>query len=304
MRKFLFWFSIVFFIAYIFCSYNVKIALPNQTVVIKQWDRPVRQVENGLAIKIPFIQKFEVVDTSMVMYSSKSSNTYTKDNKIFIMGPNIVFNIRDVNQMLLTVKNYIGATSRVEDVVYEISKNVFAKYNYSDIIKNCEVGDAETGTLKIEINPILSKIEEEITNLAQDKIKDYGLEIRRVIIPSIYLPEQNVEAIFTNITADRKRVADEIINDGIRQANDIRAEFQKQIKLLYNEAELYKSNTIAQGNEEAKNIYNSVYSTDVDFYQYYKTIKMWENVADSAGDNEITIQIPADSEIGKILMGN
>lgn len=304
MRKFFFWFGIIFFIVYLFCSFNVKIALPNQTVVIKQWDRPVRQVANGLAIKIPFIQKFEVVDTSMVMYSSKSSNTYTKDNKIFIMGPNIVFNISDVNQMLLTVKNYLGATSRVEDVVYEISKNVFAKYNYSDIIKNCEIGDADAGTLKIEINPILSQIEEEITKLAQDKIKDYGLEIRRVIIPSIYLPEQNVEAIFSNITADRKRVADEIINDGIRQANDIRAEFQKQIKLLYNEAELYKSNTIAEGNEEAKNIYNSVYSTDVDFYQYYKTIKMWENVADSADDKEIIIQIPADSEIGKILMGN
>ena len=303
MRKFLFWFSIAFFIVFAFCSGNVKVTLPNQTVVVKQWDRPVKLVSSGLAIKIPFIQKFEVVDTSMVMYASKPSNTYTKDNKIFILGPNIVFNIKDVNQMLLTVKNYNGATSRVEDVVYEISKNIFAKYNYTDIIKNCETGDKEAGKIDVSINPILNNIEKEITEAAQEKIKQYGLEISHVIIPSIYLPNQNVEAIFANITADRKRVADEIKNDGIRQANDIRAEFQKQIKLLHNEAELYKSNTIAQGNDEAKNIYNSVYTTDTDFYQYYKTIKMWENIADSATDNEITIQIPGNSEIGKILMG-
>lgn len=304
MRKILFWFSIAFFVLFLFCSANVKVALPNQTVVVKQWDKPVKLVSAGLAFKIPFIQKFEVIDTSKVMYSSKPSNTYTKDNKIFILGPNIVFSIKDVNQMLLTIKNYNGATSRVEDVVYEISKNIFAKYDYNSIIKNCETGDKEAGKIEVSINPVLNEIEKEITEAAQERIKQYGLEISHVIIPSIYLPNQNVEAIFANITADRKRVADEITNDGIRQANDIRAEFQKQIKLLNNEAELYKSNTIAQGNDEAKKIYNSVYATDTDFYQYYKTIKMWENIADKSADNEITIQIPSNSEIGKILMGN
>jgi modulator of FtsH protease HflC len=286
----------------IFCTFNVRAVYPQQTMVIKSFDKPVRYVGNGIAIKLPFINTFMIVDNNIKRYDSKTSNVYTKDNRVLILGPTTLFKITDIKQYLITVKNESGAISRIEDTVYEITKTVFSKYTYADIVKNV-LEEKEDKSLEIAKNETLSQIEAEIDSLAKEKIKDYGLTIESVVIPSIMLPEDNVKTVYNNITADRKRAADEVLNQGIKEANEYRAAFGKQIQLLRNEANLYKDQQISEGKAEAKKIYESVYEADAGFYSYYKTIKMYEEMAKNAKAGEMIMQIPSDSEIGKILLG-
>jgi modulator of FtsH protease HflC len=286
----------------IFCTFNVRAVYPQQTMVIKSFDKPVRYVGNGIAVKLPFINTFMIVDNNIKRYDSKTSNVYTKDNRVLILGPTTLFKITDIKQYLITVKNESGAISRIEDTVYEITKTVFSKYTYADIVKNV-LEEKEDKSLEIAKNETLSQIEAEIDSLAKEKIKDYGLTIESVVIPSIMLPEDNVKTVYNNITADRKRAADEVLNQGIKEANEYRAAFGKQIQLLRNEANLYKDQQISEGKAEAKKIYESVYEADAGFYSYYKTIKMYEEMAKNAKAGEMIMQIPSDSEIGKILLG-
>jgi modulator of FtsH protease HflC len=289
-------------IVIIFCTFNVRAVYPQQTMVIKSFDKPVRYVGNGIAVKLPFINTFMIVDNNIKRYDSKTSNVYTKDNRVLILGPTTLFKITDIKQYLITVKNESGAISRIEDTVYEITKTVFSKYTYADIVKNV-LEEKEDKSLEIAKNETLSQIEAEIDSLAKEKIKDYGLTIESVVIPSIMLPEDNVKTVYNNITADRKRAADEVLNQGIKEANEYRAAFGKQIQLLRNEANLYKDQQISEGKAEAKKIYESVYEADAGFYSYYKTIKMYEEMAKNAKAGEMIMQIPSDSEIGKILLG-
>lgn len=294
--------AIFIIVVIIFFTFNVRAVYPQQTMVIKSFDKPVRYVGNGIAVKIPLINTFMVIDNNIKRYDSKASNVYTKDNRVLILGPTTLFKITDIKQYLVTVKNESGAISRIEDTVYEITKTVFSKYTYADIVKNV-LEEKEDKSLEIAKNEILSQIESDIESLAKEKIKDYGLTIESIELPSIMLPEDNVKTVYNNITADRKRAADEVLNQGIKEANEYRAAFGKQIQLMRNEANLYKDQQISEGKAEAKKIYESVYEADADFYSYYKTIKMYEEMAKNAKDGEMVIQIPSDSEIGKILLG-
>jgi modulator of FtsH protease HflC len=302
ITKFLNIMAIFIIVALLFCTFNVRAVYPQQTIVIKSFDKPIRYVGNGIAVKLPLVNNFMTVDNNIKRYDSKASNVYTKDNRVLILGPTTMFKITDIKQYLVSVKNESGAISRLEDTVYEITKTVFSKYTYADIVRNVLEEKADK-SLEIKKNETLSNIEAEIDSLAKEKIKDYGLTIESVVLPSIMLPEDNVKTVYNNITADRKRAADEVLNQGIKEANEYRATFGKQIQLLRNEANLYKDQQVSEGKAEAKKIYESVYKADADFYSYYKTIKMYETQAKNAKDGEMIIQIPSNSEIGKILLG-
>lgn len=93
-------------------------------------------------------------------------------------------------------------------------------------------------------------------------------------------PKENLEAIYRTIISERQKVAAEIEN----------------------ETQLYEKSAVAKGMDEAQKIYDTMYKTDSSFYEFFRTIKMYEKLAKEK-NGDMTITIPIDSPVGKVLMG-
>ncbi|MBZ0265338.1 protease modulator HflC [bacterium] len=253
-----------------------------EQVIILQFGKPVGMVNNaGLKFKLPppfnTIERFE---KRLLIYDSPPNIVVTQDKKNLVVDSYARWQIVDPLLFRQTVRTESGAQARLDDIIY------------SDLLQ--ELGQHE-------MEEVVSENREDImvavTRYANEKAKDFGLEILDVRIKRTDLPRENEDAIFRRMRAERMRIANLYRSEGEEEALKIRAEADKQIKVIM--ADAYKESQILRGEAEAIAVktYADAFNKDPDFYEFFRTLQMYEN----ALDENTTLVLPPDSEVYKYL---
>ncbi|MDX8390594.1 MAG: protease modulator HflC [Mariprofundaceae bacterium] len=216
----------------------------------------------GLHFKLPW-QSVERFDKRLLVLDAAPNEVITKDKKSILVDNYSRWRIVDPLQVYQVARNQAGVASRMEDVIRGKMRQVLGQHTLHEIVSGGEESNLRTDL-------ILS-----ITEKANASVVDLGIVIEDVRIKRADLPQENSEAVFQRMKAERQRIAKEYRSQGEEAAREIRAKADKDVKILV--ADAYKNAEIlrGEGEAEANGIYVSAHKKDPEFYAFLRSLEAY-----------------------------
>ncbi len=256
-------------------------------VVITQFGEPIKAIkEAGLNLKWPDpIQSVNRYNNRLMTYEMGETEYLTEDKKNVMVDAYVVWNIDDPIKFMKTVKNKIGAETRLADILSSEIGISLGKYDLSSLIS--------TNPANIRFGRMM----EEVKGKISQKAVDYGTGIADVKITMLNFPERNKLSVFKRMRAERERIAKGYRSEGTEKALKIRADADKQKQIILSKA--YEKAQIIKGKAEARaiKIYAQAYEKDIKFYELIRTLESYEKFI----DGKTTVVLSADSELLKFI---
>jgi membrane protease subunit HflC len=256
-------------------------------VVITQFGDPIKAIKKaGLNWKWPDpVQSVNRYDNRERTYELGETEYLTEDKKNVMVDSYVVWKIDKPIKYMRTVKNRIGAETRLADILSsEIGIGV-GKYDLSSLIS--------TQLEKIKFEHMMVEVKEEISR----KAKDYGIDITDVKVTLLNFPERNKLSVFRRMKAERERIAKGYRSEGTEKGIKIRADADKQKQIILSEAYKKAQKIMGEGEAVAIKAYAEAYEKDIKFYELIRTLESYEKFI----DGKTTVVLSADSELLKFL---
>jgi len=125
----------------------------------------------------------------------------TQDKKTLIVDNYAKWRISDPLKVLQTVQNEIGAQARLEDIIYSELRAELGRHAFHNIISKTRA--------EIMLN---------VTKKCNEITQDYGIDVLDVRIKRADLPQENENAIFARMEAERNRIANQYRSEGEEEA--------------------------------------------------------------------------------------
>ncbi len=300
-------------IAGIFVVYNAAYTIhETEQVLITQFGKPVGDpiTEAGLHFKIPFIQEVNQIDKRFLAWDGQPNEMPTKDKTYIVVDTFARWRIEDAKQYFLRLRDERSAQSRLNDILGSETRNAIAKHELIEIVRTTKdrepvvdevLADApgNVGTL-YEITKGRALIEQEIFQLAAEKLKDFGIELLDIRFKRINYNETVRERIYERMISERQQIAERFRSEGAGEAARILGNKERDLQKI--ESEAYKQIQKIQGDADAKatEIYAEAYNQSkqsVDFYEFIKTLETYEEVIES----DTTMILSTDSDLYRYL---
>ena len=252
-----------------------------QSAVLLELQKPKEIItEPGLYFKLPFIQKVRYFSKQLLDNDSPPAEVITRDKKNLLIDNFSLWRITDPLKFLETVRSVNGARARLDDIVYSELR--------------VEIG---THDLHAAVTESRETIMAKITEEANVKAAEYGIELADVRIKRIDLPPEIANSIFNRMRTERERIAKEYRSEGNEEATKIRATTDKEKTILI--AEAYKQEQTVRGKGDAKaiKIYADALQKDPKFYAFIRSMEAYK----TSLKNDTTILMTEDSDFLKFL---
>jgi len=247
-------------IAIVILSSSMFTVHMTQNAVVLELSKPKEIItEPGLYFKIPFLQKVRYFSKQLLDNDSNPTEVITKDKKNLLVDNFTMFKIVDPLKFLETVRGERSARARLDDIIYSELRVEIGTHDLHDVVT--ETRDS-----------IMAKV----TNEANVKAAEYGIEVVEVRIKRTDLPPEVANSIFNRMRTERERIAMEYRSEGKEEATKIRAETDKEKTILV--AEAYKEEQIVrgEGDAQATKIYADAFNKDQKFYTFMRSMEAYK----------------------------
>ena len=239
----------------------------------------------GLAFKIPFIQEIVRYDDRILSLDTVPTEVTPSDDRRLVVDAFARYRISDVVQFRQAVG--VGGLRTAEDRLESILNPVIREVLGSDGVTSNTILSADRAEL-------MSRI----TDQARRKALPLGLEVIDVRLKQTNLPEQNLDATFSRMRAERDREAADEIARGKEAAQRLRAQADRTVVELVSEAT--KQSEIVRGEADAQRnaIFAKAYGADPEFFEFYRSINAYGNALSA---DSTTMVVRPDSEFFNYL---
>ncbi|KAH3676385.1 hypothetical protein WICMUC_002016 [Wickerhamomyces mucosus] len=206
--------------------------VPQQTAwVVERMGKFHRILDPGLAVLIPFIDKIQYVQSlKEAAIEVPSQSAITSDNVTLEMDGVLYVKVEDAYK----------ASYGVEDAEYAISQ-------LAQTTMRSEIGQLTLDHVLRERQALNANI----TTVLNDAAADWGIKCLRYEIKDIHPPENVLEAMHRQVSAERSKRAEILDSEGHRQSAINIAEGERASKILASEAVKAQSINEASGESEA-----------------------------------------------------
>jgi len=248
--------------------------------------------EPGLHFKLPVIDKIHNFDTRLQMLGFESSSIFTSQKKEVRVNLFVQWRIRNFERYYIrtganTVQGYRGRQNQAQQLlrqkVFDGLRAEFGRLTIKDVVS----GE------RIELMARLSKHTDK-------SARELGMEVVDFRIKQINLPEAVSAAVYDRMRAERERVAAELRASGSAAANIIRANADKQQRIILAEAKEIAEKLRGDGDSQAIRIYAKSYEKNPTFYEFYRTLEAYKNTFNTKQD---VLILRPDSEFFKFFHG-
>ncbi|MFL2630205.1 MAG: protease modulator HflC [Thermodesulfobacteriota bacterium] len=217
----------------------------------------------GIHLKKPFVEKITRFDRRILSTDAPPGQYLTLDKKRLIVDFLARWRIKDPLVFFKSVRNLFSANTRIEDIVYSELREEMATHNINDVI-------AENREL------IMDKVKAG----SSEKLTEYGIELIDVRIKRADLPNEVQQSVFERMIAERQRISKRYRSEGAEESAKIRAETNKQRKIILADAYAKSEEIKGEGDKKATKVYSDSYRRDPDFYEFMKKLETYENFID------------------------
>lgn len=236
--------------------------------------------EPGLAFKIPLIQEVVRYDDRILSLDTDTIEVTPSDDRRLIVDAFARYRIRDVVQFRQAVG--VGGLPVAEDRLGSVLNAQIREVLGADQVTSDSILSPERGDLARRIRA-----------QSRTSAEGLGLEIVDVRLKQTNLPEQNLEATFARMRAERDREAADEVARGNEAAQRVRALADRTVTETLSDAEREAQVIRGEADAERNVIYAGAYGTDPEFFAFYRSLEAYEESLQ--GGNSSMVMTP-DSE--------
>lgn len=276
---------LVILIAAIYSS--VFIVTETQKALVLQFGRVVTiKEEPGLAFKIPLIQEVVYYDDRILSRDVDPLEVTPLDDRRLVVDAFARYRIADVNQF----REATGASGdqaiaiagrRLDSILRSETRAILGSVSSNDILSS------DRFALMLRIR-----------NSAIAEAQGLGLEVIDVRLKRTDLPEQNLEATFARMRAEREREAADEVARGEEAAQRVRAQADRTVVELVSDASRESEIVRGEADAERNRIFAEAYGADTEFFEFYRSLTAYSRAL--KGGNSSMVLSP-DSEFFEYL---
>ena len=232
-----------------------------QAVVLRLGKFITAVQEPGLHFKVPLLQQVSVYDKRLLEYDVAPTEIVTKDKRTLLIDSFSKWRITDPEVFYKRLRTEFTARGRIKDVIFSDLAQEFGQHTLEEIVS---------------INR--REFMENVTKRSNDKVHEMGIgiEILDVRIKRADLPDENKNAVYQRMRAERHRIAAQFRSEGDEEANKIRAKADKEKVILLATAYETKQKLRGEGDAKSIKIYADAYGTDTDFFAFTRSLEAYE----------------------------
>ncbi|MGA9253538.1 MAG: protease modulator HflC [Roseobacter sp.] len=239
----------------------------------------------GLAFKLPFIQEVVRYDDRILALDTEVTEVTPSDDRRLVVDAFARYRISDVVQFRQAVG--VGGLRAAEDRLEGILNPTIRAVLGSDGVTSNTILSADRAELM-----------ERITTQARQRALPLGLEVVDVRLKQTNLPEQNLDATFARMRAEREREAADEIARGEEAAQRVRALADRTVVELTSDATREADIIRGQADAERNAIFANAFGADPEFFEFYRSLTAYERAL--KGSNSSMVLSP-DSEFFNYL---
>ena len=248
-----------------------------QQALVLQFGDPKRQITNpGLEFKIPFIQNVVFFERRVLDIDPPRQQVLLASQKRLDVDSYARFRIIDPLEFYKTVRNERGARAQLSGIINSTLRRVLGNETLKEILSNKRVA-------------IMADIRQQV-NAAVDR---FGIEIIEVRLRRADYPKETSNNIYDRMKSEREQEAREFRAQGAEQAQQIRADADKQRTILVAEAKQKSETLRGEGDGLAIKIYADAFGQDPEFYGFYRSMLAYRK---AMTDSDTTLVLSPDSD--------
>jgi membrane protease subunit HflC len=236
--------------------------------------------EPGLGFKIPLIQEVVRYDDRILSLDTATIEVTPSDDRRLVVDAFTRYRISDVVQFRQAVG--VGGLRAAEDRLSSILNAQIREVLGADQVTSDTILSSERRSLMARIR-----------DQAQASAVSLGLDVVDVRLKQTNLPEQNLEATFARMRAEREREAADEIARGNEAAQRVRALADRTVVETLSESE--REAQVARGEADARRnaIFAEAFGADPEFFDFYRSMQAYE--AAIQGGNSSLVLTPDSS---------
>lgn len=255
-----------------------------ENALVLQFGRVVGVKEDpGLAFKIPLIQEVVRYDNRILSRDIEPLEVTPLDDRRLVVDAFARYRITDVEQFRQAVGagGIATAENRLDSILRAETREVLGSVSSTDILSS------DRAVLMLRIR-----------NAAIAEARALGIEVIDVRLKRTDLPQENLEATFDRMRAEREREATDERARGNEAAQRVRAQADRTVVEQVSDAE--RQAEIIRGEADARRnaIFADAFGEDPEFFEFYRSLTAYERALQ--GSNSTMVMSP-DSEFFNYL---
>lgn len=244
-----------------------------QAVILRLGKIVATKKSPGISMKIPFTDTVVRYTKRLIEYDANPVSVVMADKKNIIFDSIAIFQITDPEAFRRRVRTISAVQQRLDDSVYAAVRAVAGQITFDDILF-LKRDEAEAEALRI----------------AAEESEKYGVTVRTVEFKRLYLPQENEDAVYRSMEAERNRMSAQLISEGRAEAMKLRsaadrdkveilASAMKESEEIKGEGDMKAQKLLADANRSAVGLYDFMKKLE-----FYRQVLPGRNVIVTAGD--------------------
>jgi len=229
--------------------------------------------EPGLHFKTPIVNNIVKFDKRIQTLDNAPERVFNTDNEYLMVDYYVKWRIQDV-------KTFYTANSGLIAV---------ANANLTGVIKNALQEEFSIRTLDQAISSQRIELMESLRSQTKSRSEQYGIEIVDVRIKQINLDQSVNESVYNRMRSERLVEAAEHRSTGRKESINIRANTDKQIRIMLAEADKKAAIIRGEGDAEATKIFAESHNKNPEFYAFVRSLEAYKNSFQSGAGNVLVL---------------
>jgi membrane protease subunit HflC len=255
-----------------------------ENVLVLQFGQVKQEIEEpGLGFKIPFIQEVVRYDARILGLQTQPLEVTPLDDRRLVVDAFLRWRLADVTDFREAVglDGVRGAQGRIESIMNAAIREVLGS-----VPSNAVLSEDRTGLMN------------RIRDLARQQAESLGIEVIDVRLTRTDLPQENLEATFARMRAEREREAADERARGNEAAQRVRALADRTVTELVSSAQRDAEIVRGEADAERNRIYADAFNLDPEFFAFSRSMQSYERAL--RGENSTMVLRP-DSEFFNFL---
>ncbi len=250
--------------------------------IVLQFGAPVAEhKEPGLKFKAPFIHNVVRIDKRNRELDQDALEIIAANQERLLVDAFARYRIVNPQQFYQSVRTIDGGESRLKPQMNQTIRRVLGEVPVDDIVSGRR-------------NALMQRIRE----LLGASVRDIGVEIIDVKIRRADLPQQNSQAVFQRMIAERSQLAQQFRAQGNEEAQKIRAQADREATEIRSTANEESEKLRGAADAERNAVFAAAYGKDPEFFAFYRSLIAYEEAL-RKGDS--TILLSPDGEFLRYL---
>lgn len=249
----------------------------NSLFVVKETDFAIKfrlgeiieaDYEPGLHFKAPFVNNVRKFDNRLITLDMQPEQMNTAEQKFVEVDYYVKWRIFDpAAYYVATQGDQMFTRSRLAQLIRNDLRDEFAQRTLSEVVSE------QRRTMM-----------DELQVRADRRFEDFGIDVIDVRIKKIELTEEVLNSVFDRMETQRTEFANELRSLGRERSERIRADADRQVRVLVANAEREAAQIRGQGDARAIEIYASAYNKDQEFYSFLRSLEAYDTAFGTEND--------------------